>query len=142
MLTEAYQREACELIFGKGVWPDTASVNRHYGGRTPAVSNVFFSHGVEDPWQHAGVRQSLSATAPARVAECAGCSHCVDLRHITDDDPPQLKALRAELAQHVRWWLEEAAALMRPRAAVGSVVDAAVDAVPWRGSLQEVAAPY
>jgi hypothetical protein len=138
LITEAYQREACELIFGKGVWPDTASVNRHYGGRAPAVTNVFFSHGVEDPWQHAGVRRSLSATAPARVAECAGCSHCVDLRHITEDDPPQLKALRAELGQHVRWWLEEAAAaLRRPRA--GAM---AVDAVPWRGSLQEVAAPY
>ena len=54
-ITEAYQREACELIFGKGVWPDTASVNRHYGGRAPAVTNVFFSHGVEDPWQHASM---------------------------------------------------------------------------------------
>ena len=52
LLTEAYQREACELIFGKGVWPDTASVNRHYGGRSPAVTNVFFSHGIDDPWQH------------------------------------------------------------------------------------------
>jgi len=121
------------------VWPDTASVNRHYGGRAPAVTNVFFSHGVEDPWQHVGVRRSLSASAPARIAECAGCSHCVDLRHMTEEDPPQLKALRAEIGQHVRWWLEAASAARRRTSRAGAI---AAEAAPWRGSLQEVAAPY
>ena len=140
LVTEEYQREACELIFGKGVWPDTDSVNRHYGGRAPAVTNVFFSHGVEDPWQHAGVRHSLSPTAPARVADCAGCSHCADLRPITEDDPEPLKALRVEVGLHVRWWVEAAAASMPPRA--GAAAAAAHGAVPWRGSLQEIAAPY
>jgi hypothetical protein len=57
---------------------------------------------------------------------------------MTEEDPPQLKALRAEIGQHVRWWLEAAAARRRPSRA--GVI--AAEAVPWRGSLQEVAAPY
>tara|TARA_B110001452_G_scaffold260341_1_gene257736 strand:+ start:85 stop:1563 length:1479 start_codon:yes stop_codon:yes gene_type:complete len=122
LLNEAYQRAACEAIFGAGVWPDTESVNRHYGGKQPQVTNAFFTHGVEDPWQHAGVRQSLGPSAPARIAECAGCSHCVDLRHVSDDDPQPLKTIRAEIGVHVRRWLEEAAPSTRG---------------PWRGSLQE-----
>ena len=76
MITEAYQREACELIFGKGVWPDTASVNRHYGGRAPAVTNVFFSHGVEDPWQHASMVKvapwQCPSSAPAPPQDAPG----------------------------------------------------------------------
>ena len=126
LVDEAYQRQACEQIFGAGVWPDTDSVNRHYGGRRPAVTNVFFAHGVEDPWQHAGVRQSLGATTPARVAECAGCSHCVDLRHIADDDPEPLKSMRAEIGLHVRRWLDEAGDAGGSRGGG-----------PWRASLQQ-----
>ena len=118
---------AHQAIFGKGVWPDTDSVNRHYGGRTPAVTNVFFTHGVEDPWQHAGVTQSLGPTTPARTADCTGCSHCVDLRHVAEDDPQPLKALRSEIAVHVRRWLEESSA------GYGGT---------WHGALQELPVPY
>ena len=63
---------AAQAIFGRGVWPDTDSVNRHYGGRTTAVTNVFFTHGVEDPWQRAGVTHSLGPTTPVRPAALVG----------------------------------------------------------------------
>lgn len=66
----------------------------------------------------------------ARTADCAGCSHCVDLRHMASDDPPPLRLLRAEVATHVRRWLEEGAASY------------AGEGVPWRGSLQELPVPY
>ena len=105
-----------------GVWPDTDSVNRHYGGRRPDVTNVFFTQGIEDPWQHAGVRESLGRSTPARIADCAGCSHCVDLRHIAADDPESLKIMRAEIGTHVRRWLEDASP---------------GNTQPWAQSLQE-----
>ena len=104
-LDAAYQRAACARIFGRGVWPNVSAVNAHYGGAAPKVTNVFFSHGGEDPWQHAGVVSDLGPTARARVAACDGCSHCVDLREVRADDPPELSKMREEISAHVASWL-------------------------------------
>ena len=49
---------------------------------------------------------------------------------MASDDPPPLRLLRAEVATHVRRWLEEGAASY------------AGEGVPWRGSLQELPVPY
>ena len=109
-LDASYQRAACSRIFGRGVWPNVSAVNAHYGGASPKVTNVFFSHGGEDPWQHAGVVSDLGPTARARVAACDGCSHCVDLREVRADDPPELSRMREEISAHVASWLHLGAA--------------------------------
>jgi len=105
-LDSAYHRAACAEIFGAPLWPDTAAVNRRYGGRSPNVTNVLFTHGAEDPWRHVGVPPAgLGPSAPGLLIECDGCSHCVDLRPIGPDDPRELVRARDEIRAHVARWL-------------------------------------
>ena len=45
----------------------------------------------------AELTQTVGPTAPARLIECNGCSHCVDLRPVADNDPPALRVVRDEI---------------------------------------------
>ena len=129
-LDASYQRAACARIFGPGVWPNVSAVNAHYGGAAPKVTNVFFSHGGEDPWQHAGVTADPSPTARARVAACDGCSHCVDLREVRADDPPELSRMREEISAHVASWLHSGRGRRRAAAAAARAAAAGAAAAP------------
>jgi hypothetical protein len=48
-----------------------------------------------DPWRWAGLQESRGDII-ARVYHCPNCGHCKDLRTPQDNDPAELKFVRAE----------------------------------------------
>jgi hypothetical protein len=76
----AYFKDFCAAVFGAGVWPDVSKVVHEFGGNKPAGSNIFFLQSSQDPWQWAGVRQTLNAAEQEFTVECTNCGHCSDTR--------------------------------------------------------------
>ncbi|XP_053606771.1 putative serine protease K12H4.7 [Plodia interpunctella] len=71
----------CKGLFGPQFSEQTvdmaiAHTNKMYGGLSPNLSKVMFVNGNRDPWAALGIKQSLSAAAPAVVIDDA--SHCSD----------------------------------------------------------------
>ena len=46
------------------------------------------------------------AGSAARLIQCEGCGHCVDLRAPAADDAPELVAARAAVQQRLAQWLQ------------------------------------
>ncbi|XP_048000800.1 putative serine protease K12H4.7 [Leguminivora glycinivorella] len=69
-ICKKYVKGDVETIMDEGI----AKTNLRYGGLTPNVTKVVFSHGDMDPWHALGVVQDLGPEAPARVIK--GTSHC------------------------------------------------------------------
>ena len=88
-------------------FPDTVAFNSRWGGDHPFVGShpVFATQGSDDPWQGAGVCTSISDTYIAKVAECAGCSHCRDLQGSHADDPKPLTETRDEVMALMEAWM-------------------------------------
>ena len=103
-LTLPYYRHHCRQVFGKDLWPDVDAGNRNTGGDKVQATNLYFVNGGMDPWRHVSVTGAHDAVA-AGVMECEGCAHCRDLKASSDDDPPQVKSVKAEIRQHVAGWI-------------------------------------
>jgi len=99
-----YHMDACNRMFGLTALPDVQGTNDYYGGNQMAGSNIFFANGGEDPWQWAGVRQSLGPQLPARVTQCDDCAHCVELYTPQSTDSAALNQTRAMAQQYLEKW--------------------------------------
>ncbi|XP_073958340.1 putative serine protease K12H4.7 [Choristoneura fumiferana] len=98
----------CQAIYGedfneKRVDDGVAQTNTMYGGITPNVTNVVFTHGDMDPWRRLGVLKDLSDTAVVRITN--GTSSCGLLW--TTMDPALLKH-REYVKQIIKKWIEKA----------------------------------
>ena len=100
-INRQYYIDLCREVFGVTTLPAVEETNLYYGGWNLSTSNTFFVNGVEDPWQWAGVRQSLGETVPAVVVNCTQCAHCVDLVTPTPADAQSLKETRARISAFV-----------------------------------------
>ncbi|EDW14838.2 LOW QUALITY PROTEIN: uncharacterized protein Dmoj_GI23098 [Drosophila mojavensis] len=87
--------------FGESFIEDRAAeTNEYFGGLTPEVENVYFSHGQLDPWRAMGIQDEKQATI---IPEHA---HCKDFGSISNDDTPEMRASKERVAELVREWLE------------------------------------
>jgi hypothetical protein len=75
----AWHRGVCNQLFGMTTDPDTNATNVYYGGTNIVSSNIYFTNGIEDPWQWAAIRNTISPSLPATVVDCEECGHCVEL---------------------------------------------------------------
>ncbi|XP_043863436.1 putative serine protease K12H4.7 isoform X2 [Drosophila mojavensis] len=76
-----------------------AETNEYFGGLTPKVENVYFSHGQLDPWRAMGIQDEKQATIIPKHA------HCADLGSISIDDTAEMRASKERVAELVREWL-------------------------------------
>jgi len=70
--------------------PKTEHWNMRYGGKTPAVSNVIYTNGEEDPWKWASILTTKNPDITPIEIKCDDCAHCVDLHADSDADPQAL----------------------------------------------------
>lgn len=109
-----WHRESCNTIFGKSlmdtIWPPKVEdTNNIYGGVDFSGFNVFFTNGVEDPWQWAGIRENPADPRKdwqydAIVVNCTQCAHCVDLYSPTASDAPELVHTRNLFEERLSSW--------------------------------------
>ena len=77
---------------------DVDAGNKNTGGDKLQATNLYFVNGGMDPWRHVSVTARPTGDAVAAgVMECEGCAHCRDLKASADDDPPQVKTVKAEI---------------------------------------------
>ena len=50
-----------------------------YGGKTPAVTNVIYTNGEEDPWKWASILKTTNPDITPIEIKCNDCAHCIDL---------------------------------------------------------------
>ncbi|KAI8438857.1 hypothetical protein MSG28_011203 [Choristoneura fumiferana] len=99
----------CQAIFGedfneKRVDDGVAQTNIMYGGITPNVTNVVFTHGDMDPWRRLGVLKDLSDTAVVRITNGTSNSALLNL----DSSNPALLKDREYVKQMIKKWIEKA----------------------------------
>lgn len=82
----------CKRIFGDSI-PDQPlqdHTNTNFGGLKMVASKIYFSNGIDDPWQHATmleVPKHRQGELVSRMIDCPDCAHCIDLRSPDDNDP-------------------------------------------------------
>lgn len=52
---------------GTRVLDNVQRTNTIYGGVNPAVTNIIFTHGSNDPWRAMGIQKDLHSTAKAII---------------------------------------------------------------------------
>jgi hypothetical protein len=120
-----YHLSHCAALFGANVRPNTDLTNwyadvslhtrfvshtrapRYYGAANIAATNVIYTQGSQDPWQRAGVQQTLDPLQPEVTIECHNCGHCVDLRGCPSgcSDLAALEAARATIIDVMGSWV-------------------------------------
>lgn len=93
--------DTCHDVFGSQytlakIEKYTQATNKKYGGKNPAVENVYMTHGGLDGWSLVG---SDSATIIPQA------SHCSDAGSISPTDSAGLRAAKERLIVLVREWL-------------------------------------
>lgn len=96
--------------------------NEEFGGLTPKVTNVYFTHGQVnhpnfektkrlfqisfklDPWRSMGIQKDLNPNCPVVILE--NYSHTADLYSITETDTLQMVESKNRVKQLVRKWLK------------------------------------
>lgn len=97
----------CEAIFGDVAalaQSNSIRVNHLYGGLNPRVTNVIFTHGMNDPWRTVGIQESLSPLAPALLI--SGHAQGGDLGAILETDSPQLIAAKNQIKDTLNTWIQ------------------------------------
>jgi hypothetical protein len=105
IITTDYYINQCRSAFGESTFPDTYAFNAKFGGAQPNATNVIALQGSDDPWQTAGVQQSLGPNYPEVLAQCNQCGHCGDLMNPMPSDPESLVAQREAIVFYMDKWL-------------------------------------
>lgn len=83
--TDAYSQ-------GEVVWPNVRETEAYFGGLSLNVDHLIMTNGGEDPWQRASLTNpdSKNSKVTTLLIDCDNCSHCVDLKAPTANDPAVL----------------------------------------------------
>ncbi|XP_061723972.1 putative serine protease K12H4.7 [Cydia pomonella] len=81
-----------------------ARTNKRYGGLTPNVTKVVFTHGDMDPWHPLGVLQDLGPDAPVIMTN--GTSHCGVLG-VKRGEPEEMKKDRKHVTELIIKWISQ-----------------------------------
>lgn len=100
--------ELCRDIYGDHVtkrFIDAAidRTNVVFGGWELDVSNVYFTHGIIDPWRAMGIQEDLNRLSPADVIP--GASHVADLSSISERDSVEMRQVKERISRMVVDWL-------------------------------------
>ncbi|XP_047993365.1 putative serine protease K12H4.7 [Leguminivora glycinivorella] len=76
--------------------------NKMYGGLSPKVSKVVFTHGDMDPWHSIGVQTALGPEAPVVMSNAS--SHCGILVEIYKE-PADMKEKRKYVKEFIKKWI-------------------------------------
>lgn len=107
--------DLCTDVYGEhfdreSILGDIARKNVQLGGLNANVRNVYFTHGVVDPWRAMGVQEDLNEYSPANVVP-GDASHCADLATPLDTpletDSDEMRRSRLRMRTLVREWLHE-----------------------------------
>ncbi|KAM3140462.1 hypothetical protein pb186bvf_007442 [Paramecium bursaria] len=96
----------CAYSYGVPIFPDDERTNNYYGGTDIKVTNLIFSNGSDDPWQHASIITEKNGLT-INYIDCLDCSHCVDLKSPAANDPPELTAARQKTLLLFDQWIKE-----------------------------------
>lgn len=77
--------------------------NTLYGALGIEATNVVFVHGSIDPWHALGITKTESNGAPAIYI--TGTAHCANMYPKSENDLPELKAARQQIAQYIDSWI-------------------------------------
>jgi len=97
----------CRDVYGDMFTAEFIQVNAErknvlYGGLNPNVNNVYFTHGLIDPWRVMGVQNDINEHSPADIIPDA--SHCNDLSSNSPNDSPRMREVRNRIYNLVRLW--------------------------------------
>lgn len=97
----------CQGIYGEDfnderVNDGVTESNVIYGGLTPNVTNVIFTHGDMDPWHRLGILTNLSETVIVRMTN--GTSHC-DILSASRREPRALTDDREYVKTLIKKWI-------------------------------------
>jgi hypothetical protein len=106
----AWHKHFCTKLFGKAVVrltfpPQVQLVNLEYGGADMDATQIFFTNGIQDPWQWASIRQTSKYSQTAVVIDCNECAHCQDLHTPDPADPQPLVDARNAFRNVLSKWL-------------------------------------
>lgn len=101
--------QQCSDIYGEKFNADLlaqaiARSNIIYGGLDINTDKVVFVHGSIDPWHALGITKTLTPEAPAIYIK--GTAHCANMYPPSENDLPQLKDARKQVASLIGQWLE------------------------------------
>lgn len=86
MIDLDYWKEYCSLIFGDDIILNVTSTNIQLGSDVMKGSNILFTNGIEDQWQHCSITKP-KGEIEAVLIDCDNCAHCVELYDEKADDP-------------------------------------------------------
>lgn len=98
----------CHRVFKADIDPNTWHWNMRYGAKKPAITNVIYTNGDEDPWKWASVLEADNLKGegvhPIEII-CDDCAHCVDLHNAQESDSENLTNARAKITEIIQGWL-------------------------------------
>lgn len=114
-LNESYWPDMCQRVFGPGIHAHSKPYDYTHGAKYLRGSNIFFTNGVEDPWQWATVQKVydfMEMDQPdkemiAHTVQCTDCGHCVELYNEKSEDAKDLVDTRNKIRASVTKWLTE-----------------------------------
>lgn len=120
LTTEYYQSQCRAMLHSPTLFPQIYSYNALHGGAQPKSTNVIATHGSDDPWQTAGVRQDYPEQNYFwKLAQCHGCGHCGDLQPVQPNEPASLTAQRQWISNYVNKWLGTGLQAINPKKLLG-----------------------
>jgi len=105
-LTLEFWHDYCSRIFERETFPDTHLWNLRYGGKSPAVSKVFYFNGDEDPWKGAGITETKNVFVHTFPLLCDDCAHCIDLRSPVENAPKVIDIARKKADRILTRWIK------------------------------------
>lgn len=104
-----YFVKQCSDIFGekfndRSLDRSVAQTNIMYGAQNPTTTNVLYVHGTLDPWHVLGLYWSTNPNTPTILIN--GTAHCADMYEPREQDLPELKQARVEIAKFIEYLLK------------------------------------
>jgi len=101
-----YYHNACDVMFKKGLRPNTDRVKYNYGALRPEGSNIVSIAGIADPWHPVCQLTTYKESEPVFYITGHDASHCSDMGVPSADDSPELVAGRAFVMKYLDEWLD------------------------------------
>ena len=109
MCTDVYGPDFTHDLLEEGV----NFTNTFYGALGIRGTRIVFPNGAIDPWHALGVVKQDQVSSDSLVLLINGTAHCADLYPDADNDPPQLRAARAQISTFLRAVVSERSAPLK-----------------------------
>eukprot|EP00127_Corallochytrium_limacisporum_P005469 Clim_evm17s206 gene=Clim_evmTU17s206 len=100
-----YWLQLCQDLYGSLNRPPTSEINRRYGGKAFAGSNILFLNGGIDPWHALSILQS--DRPHISISFNPASAHCANMHKKFDGEAAGLDEMRSEMGRYVAKWLCE-----------------------------------